>query len=44
MIARIFTVGGFTLLSRFTGFARDIVLAAVRNARGANYHPGIVVP
>ena len=29
---RIFTVGGFTLLSRFTGFARDIVLAAVLGA------------
>ena len=32
MIGRIFTVGGFTLLSRFTGFARDIVLAAVLGA------------
>ena len=32
MIARIFTVGGFTLLSRLTGFARDIVLAAVLGA------------
>src|SRR5437868_11915696 len=32
MIERILTVGGFTLLSRFTGFARDIVLAAVLGA------------
>src|SRR5437763_13062921 len=32
MIGRIFTVGGFTLLSRMTGFARDIVLAAVLGA------------
>src|SRR6266852_721520 len=32
MLARIFTVGGFTLLSRLTGFARDIVLAAVLGA------------
>src|SRR5437870_12096600 len=32
MIGRIFTVGGFTLLSRITGFARDIVLAAVLGA------------
>ena len=32
MLGRIFTVGGFTLLSRFTGFARDIVLAAVLGA------------
>ena len=30
MIGRIFTVSGFTLLSRITGFARDIVLAAYR--------------
>ena len=29
MIGRIFTVGGFTLLSRITGFVRDIVLAAI---------------
>ena len=29
MIGRIFTVGGLTLLSRLTGFARDVVLAAV---------------
>ena len=27
MIGRIFTVGGLTLLSRVTGFARDIMLA-----------------
>jgi putative peptidoglycan lipid II flippase len=32
VIRRIFTVGGFTLLSRLTGFARDIVLAAVLGA------------
>src|SRR6476659_2412213 len=29
VIDRILTVGGFTLLSRVTGFARDIILAAV---------------
>src|SRR6195256_107331 len=28
MLGRIFTVGGLTLLSRLTGFARDIILAA----------------
>jgi putative peptidoglycan lipid II flippase len=32
MINRILTVGGFTLLSRVTGFARDIVMAAVLGA------------
>lgn len=32
MIRRFFTVGGFTLLSRVTGFARDVVLAAVLGA------------
>jgi putative peptidoglycan lipid II flippase len=32
MIGRFFTVGGLTLLSRLTGFARDIVLAAVLGA------------
>src|SRR5438067_13411829 len=32
MIGRIFTVGGFTLLSRGTGFFRDVVLAAVLGA------------
>jgi putative peptidoglycan lipid II flippase len=32
MIGRIFTVGGLTLLSRLTGFGRDIVLAAVLGA------------
>ncbi len=32
MIGRIFTVGGFTLLSRITGFARDVMLAAVLGA------------
>jgi putative peptidoglycan lipid II flippase len=32
MIGRIFTVGGLTLLSRITGFARDIVLAAMLGA------------
>src|SRR3954453_16751220 len=32
MLGRFFTVGGFTLLSRITGFARDVVLAAVLGA------------
>jgi putative peptidoglycan lipid II flippase len=32
MLGRIFTVGGYTLLSRFTGFARDIMLAAILGA------------
>jgi putative peptidoglycan lipid II flippase len=32
MIDRILTVGGLTLLSRITGFARDIVLAAILGA------------
>jgi len=32
MIERILTVGGYTLLSRATGFVRDIVLAAVLGA------------
>src|SRR5437660_3922365 len=32
MIGRIFTVGGFTLLSRVTGFFRDVMLAAVLGA------------
>jgi putative peptidoglycan lipid II flippase len=32
MIRRIFTVGGLTLLSRLTGFARDIMLAAILGA------------
>src|ERR1700732_4800278 len=32
MIERILTVGGYTLLSRITGFLRDIVLAAVLGA------------
>ncbi len=32
MIDRILTVGGFTLLSRITGFARDIMLAAILGA------------
>jgi putative peptidoglycan lipid II flippase len=32
MIGRIFTVGGLTLVSRATGFLRDIVLAAVLGA------------
>ncbi len=32
MIGRILTVGGLTLLSRITGFVRDIVLAAVLGA------------
>src|SRR3982751_7149940 len=32
MIDRIVTVGGFTLLSRVTGFLRDIMLAAILGA------------
>src|SRR3954467_14985327 len=32
MLGRIFTVGGLTLLSRVTGFARDIMLAWVLGA------------
>jgi putative peptidoglycan lipid II flippase len=32
MLARIFTVGGFTLASRATGFARDVMLAAILGA------------
>src|SRR4029078_12732524 len=34
MLGRIFTVGGYTLLSRLTGFARDIMLAAILGASG----------
>src|SRR6187431_1060411 len=32
MINRILTVGGITLVSRVTGFARDILLAAILGA------------
>src|SRR3981189_1196178 len=32
MLGRFFTVGGYTFLSRLTGFARDIVLAAILGA------------
>src|SRR5258708_32196950 len=32
MIERILTVGGYTLLSRLTGFVRDILLAAILGA------------
>src|ERR1051326_3047711 len=32
MIDRILTVGGYTLLSRISGFVRDIILAAVLGA------------
>jgi putative peptidoglycan lipid II flippase len=32
MLGRIFTVGGYTLLSRATGLARDIMLAAILGA------------
>ena len=32
MLGRIFTVGGYTLLSQITGFARDIMLAAILGA------------
>lgn len=34
MFGRIFTVGGYTLLSRLTGFARDIMVAAILGATG----------
>src|SRR4030088_2658668 len=34
MLGRIFTVGGYTLLSRLTAFARDIMLAAILGAGG----------
>ena len=32
MLGRIFTAGGYTLLSRVSGFARDIMLAAILGA------------
>src|SRR6266581_1643585 len=32
MIGKILTVGGYTLASRLTGFARDIMLAAILGA------------
>src|SRR3982750_1124624 len=32
MLSRFLTVGGLTLLSRITGFARDIMLAAILGA------------
>src|SRR6266496_1123112 len=32
MLGRIFTVGGYTLLSRVTGFFRDVMLAAILGA------------
>src|SRR5262245_23226320 len=32
MIGRFFTVGGFTLVSRITGFFRDVMLAAILGA------------
>src|SRR5579863_6007964 len=32
MIKKILTVGGYTLLSRLTGFMRDIMLAAILGA------------
>src|ERR1700746_233640 len=32
MLGRILTVGGYTLVSRLTGFARDIMLAAILGA------------
>src|SRR5436305_8910581 len=37
MLGRIFTVGGYTLLSRLTGFARDIMLAAILGAGPVPY-------
>lgn len=33
MIKRILAVGGFTLLSRLTGFVRDVILAAILPVR-----------
>jgi dTDP-4-amino-4,6-dideoxygalactose transaminase len=33
MIKNIFTVGGWTLVSRITGFARDIIMEAILGAR-----------
>jgi len=33
MLRKLLSVGGFTLLSRVTGFARDIILAAVLGER-----------
>ena len=32
MIRNIFTVGGWTLISRITGFVRDVVMAAILGA------------
>jgi putative peptidoglycan lipid II flippase len=32
MLGRIFTVGGYTLVSRLTGFASSIMLAAILGA------------
>ena len=32
MIRNIFTVGGWTLVSRVTGFVRDVVMAAILGA------------
>ena len=32
MLGRIFTVGGYTLVSRLTGFLRDIMLSAILGA------------
>ena len=46
MIERILTVGGFTLLSRVTGFLRDIMLAAILGACQCAYgvsHPRSIV-
>ena len=42
MLGRIFTVGGYTLLSRVTGFARDIMLAAILGAGGGAAGPGTI--
>src|ERR1700720_1464115 len=46
MLGRIFTVGGYTLLSRLTGFARDIMLAAILGAGpvGGAFFVGLRLP
>ena len=36
MIRNVLSVGAFTLLSRVTGFARDVVLGALLGAGAAN--------
>ena len=36
MLRSFFSVGGFTLLSRLTGFVRDLVIAAILGAGAVN--------